>query len=126
MFARQDPSLSSRKLKPPLESRRVRTQPCSAACRPMADDCLASSTESLSIRYPPSLEGRGRGGGICYSLRASNDQHATRVDNPSPNPSLRGRGISESMTLMPEPPLDVDRRHAAGAGGGHRLAIVVV
>ena len=46
---RQEPSLSSRKLKPPLESRRVRTQPCNVASRPTASTRRASATVILSI-----------------------------------------------------------------------------
>ena len=49
MLARQEPSLSSRKLKPPLESRRVRTQPCSRTCLPTASARRASATLILSM-----------------------------------------------------------------------------
>src|SRR6185436_13938183 len=39
-----EPSLSSRKLKPPLESRRVRTQPCSRTFLPADSARRASAT----------------------------------------------------------------------------------
>src|SRR5438045_3252950 len=44
-----EPSLISRKLKPPLESRRVRTQPCSLTCLPTASSRRAAATLILSI-----------------------------------------------------------------------------
>ena len=50
---RQEPSLSSRKLKPPLESRRVRTQPWSRTCLPTASALRASATVIVSTSDSP-------------------------------------------------------------------------
>src|SRR5207245_437416 len=53
MLPKQEPSLSSIKLKPPLESRRVRTQPFNSICRPMLSGLRAWATLSFSMRHPP-------------------------------------------------------------------------
>src|SRR5262249_9753003 len=50
---KDEPSLTSRKLKPPFESRRVRTQPCSCTARPTASALRASATVILSMRVSP-------------------------------------------------------------------------
>src|SRR5262249_8601796 len=53
MLPWEEPSLSSMKLNPPLESRRVRTHPCSRTCRPAASGFRASATEILSMIGSP-------------------------------------------------------------------------
>src|SRR4051812_1812020 len=54
---KQEPSLSSRKLNPPLESRRVRTQASRTTCLPTASSRRAAATLILSMNCPPE---RGR------------------------------------------------------------------
>src|SRR5262245_19172615 len=49
MFARHEPSLTSKKLNPPFESRRVRIQPCTVTVLPTASDLRAAKTVILSI-----------------------------------------------------------------------------
>src|SRR3954470_17557727 len=48
----QEPSLISRKLKPPLESRRVRTQPCSRTSLPTDSALRACDTVIFSMNAP--------------------------------------------------------------------------
>src|SRR5262245_21257237 len=48
-LASEEPSLISRKLKPPLLSRRVRIQPCTRTLLPIAACCRAALTEIFSM-----------------------------------------------------------------------------
>src|SRR5262245_17123605 len=93
------PSLSSRKLKPPLESRRVRIQPRRRTSLPIESPRRALATLMVSIDVPkpfasaappyppltPPLEGRGIP--CFYSLvtraRQASARHRVRPCNPS-------------------------------------------
>src|SRR5262245_60245308 len=56
-LARHEPSLTSRKLKPPLLSRRVRIQPCTTTLWPIAAAWRAALTEIFSLGMAEGAEG---------------------------------------------------------------------
>src|SRR5262245_39229173 len=98
MLPWQEPSLSSRKEKPPLLSRRVRTHPCRRTARPMASAFRACATLIVSIRSSVIVT-------VHYSLF---------IARCSMNSFCR------------QPAFGVERRHAAGAGRGDGLAVIIV
>src|SRR5262245_54177100 len=110
----QVPSLSSRKLKPPLESRRVRSQPCKRTCLPMASTWRAWATLIFSIVY-------SRGYGTLRADGAAVLRYYT-VRIPRSHAELGARTHSSSSRVSHakhdpthEPPCHTPFRQATGS-----------